>query len=175
MREYNAWAVRNGAGVLEARPPAFDRRLHVSDQGLSCLGDKASSQESQVVKFTIITACRNSAPYLPETIRSVVEQSALRQGIATLEYFIIDGASTDGTAEVVSRYRHASMTFISEPDTGLYDAVVKGFSRATGDVVAYLNAGDILHEHAFRIAAEDAARRSGVDLRIPTQSMKTAR
>jgi glycosyltransferase involved in cell wall biosynthesis len=106
------------------------------------------------VKFTIITACRNSAPYLPETIRSVVEQSALRQGIASLEYFIIDGASTDETAEVVSRYRHASMTFFSEPDAGLYDAVAKGFMRATGDVVAYLNAGDILHEHAFRIAAE---------------------
>jgi glycosyltransferase involved in cell wall biosynthesis len=60
------------------------------------------------VKFSIITACRNSAHYLPETIRSVLEQSALHQGIAELEYFIIDGASTDETAEIVSHYRQAS-------------------------------------------------------------------
>jgi glycosyltransferase involved in cell wall biosynthesis len=114
------------------------------------------------VKFSIITACRNSAPYLPDTIRSVVEQSALTQGIADLEYFIIDGASTDGTPEVISRYRHELMTFVSEPDAGLYDAIVKGFARATGDVVAYLNAGDIFHEHAFRIASE-VMTQEGVD------------
>ncbi len=49
-----------------------------------------------------------------------------------------------------------------EPDSGLYDAVVKGFRRATGDVVAYLNAGDIFHEHAFRVASE-VMTREGVD------------
>ena len=46
------------------------------------------------------------------------------------------------------------VTFLSEPDAGLYDALVKGFAKATGDVVAYLNAGDILHEHAFRVASQ---------------------
>jgi glycosyltransferase involved in cell wall biosynthesis len=114
------------------------------------------------VKFSIITACKNSASYLLETIRSVVEQTALRQGTAELEYLIIDGASNDGTAEVVSRYRHEPITFVSEPDNGLYDAVVKGFRKATGDVVAYLNAGDIFHEHAFRVASE-VMTREGVD------------
>jgi glycosyltransferase involved in cell wall biosynthesis len=114
------------------------------------------------VKFSIVTACRNSAPYLPETIRSVLEQSALNQGIAELEYFIIDGASTDATAEVVSRYRQAPITFLSESDAGLYDGVAKGFTRATGDVVAYLNAGDIFHEHSFRIASEVLSQK-GVD------------
>jgi glycosyltransferase involved in cell wall biosynthesis len=99
---------------------------------------------------------------MPETIKSVVEQSALRQGIAKLEYFIVDGASTDATAEVVSRFRQESVTFVSEPDGGLYDAVAKGFTRATGDVVAYLNAGDILHEHAFRVALEVLSQ-EGVD------------
>ena len=118
------------------------------------MGEKTTWVESSTVKFSIITACRNSASYLPDTIRSVVEQSALTQGIAELEYFIVDGASTDGTAEVVSRYRGEPITFVSEPDAGLYDAVVKGFARATGDAVAYLNAGDIFHEHAFRIASE---------------------
>lgn len=118
------------------------------------MGKETASERSRAVKFSIVTACRNSAPHLPETIRSVVEQSALTQGIAQLEYFIIDGASTDATAEVVSRFPHESITFVSEPDAGLYDAVVKGFARATGDVVAYLNAGDIFHEHAFRVASE---------------------
>ena len=114
------------------------------------------------MKFSIITACRNSAHYLPETIRSVLEQSALHQGIAELEYFIIDGASTDETAEVVSHYPQAPITFISEPDDGLYDALAKGFAKARGDVVAYLNAGDILHEHAFRVAS-GVLSREGMD------------
>ena len=118
------------------------------------MGKETAAERSGAVKFSIITACRNSASHLPETIRSVVEQSALKQGIAAFEYFIIDGASTDATAEVVSRYLCESITFVSEPDAGLYDAVVKGFTRATGDVVAYLNAGDILHEHAFRVASQ---------------------
>ena len=48
----------------------------------------------------------------------------------------------------------SDVTFLSEPDTGLYDALVKGFARATGDLVAYLNAGDIFHEHAFRVASQ---------------------
>jgi glycosyltransferase involved in cell wall biosynthesis len=106
------------------------------------------------VKFSVITACRNSASLLPETIESVREQSALKEGVAELEYFIIDGASTDATPEVVSRYIREEVTFVSEPDAGLYDAVVKGFTMATGDVVSYLNAGDILHEHAFRVARQ---------------------
>jgi hypothetical protein len=118
------------------------------------VGSTTAPEKSEAVKFSVITACRNSASLLPETIRSVVEQSALKQGIAELEYFIIDGASTDETAEVVSRYLHEPISFLSEPDAGLYDALVKGFQRATGDVVTYLNAGDIFHEHAFRVASQ---------------------
>jgi glycosyltransferase involved in cell wall biosynthesis len=106
------------------------------------------------VKFTIITACRNSAPYLQETIESVLDQSALAQGMVTAEYFIIDGASSDATADLVSRFRHDSIVFTSEPDGGLYDALAKGFRKSTGEVIAYLNAGDIFHKHAFRIASE---------------------
>ena len=106
------------------------------------------------MRFTIVTACRNSAPHLPETIESVLNQSALAQGTAQVEYFIIDGASTDASAAVISRYRHDSVVFISEPDAGLYDAVGKGLAKSSGEVVAYLNAGDIFHEHAFRVVSE---------------------
>jgi glycosyltransferase involved in cell wall biosynthesis len=118
------------------------------------VGARTDPEKSQAVKFSVVTPCRNSASHLPETIRSVVEQSALKLGIAELEYFIIDGASTDRTAEVVSPYLDATVALISEPDTGLYDALVKGFTRVTGEVVAYLNAGDIFHEHAFRVASQ---------------------
>ncbi len=118
------------------------------------MGARTDPEKSQAVKFSVVTPCRNSASHLPETIRSVVEQSALKLGLAELEYFIIDGASTDATEMAVSPYLCESVTFLSEPDAGLYDALVKGFSRATGDVVAYLNAGDIFHEHAFRVASQ---------------------
>jgi glycosyltransferase involved in cell wall biosynthesis len=118
------------------------------------VGEGVPAETSKAVKFSIVTPCKNSASLLAETVRSVVEQSALKQGIAELEYFIIDGASTDATAEVVSPYLHEPISFLSEPDSGLYDAVVKGFKKATGDVVTYLNAGDLFHEHAFRIASQ---------------------
>jgi glycosyltransferase involved in cell wall biosynthesis len=126
------------------------------------MGEKATWKESEAVKFSVITACRNSASLLPETIKSVVEQSALTQRIADLEYFIIDGASTDATEEVVSRYLREQITFVSEPDTGFYDALVKGFKKATGEVVTFLNAGDIFHEHAFRVASQ-VMKHEGVD------------
>ena len=67
-------------------------------------------------------------------------------------------------------YRHDSIVFTSEPDMGLYDGVVKGFAKATGEVVAYLNAGDIFHEHAFRVVSEVMTHEgSGLDLRLSTQ------
>ena len=88
------------------------------------------------MKFSVITACRNAASLLPQTINSVLGQSALKQGMAELEYLIIDGASTDATAEVVSPYLQEQVTFISEPDSGLHDALVKGFKRVTGEVVS---------------------------------------
>jgi glycosyltransferase involved in cell wall biosynthesis len=126
------------------------------------VGAPPAAQEPEAVKFSVITACRNAASHLLETIRSVVGQSALQQGTAALEYFIIDGASTDGTADIVSRHAGESVTFLSEPDAGLYDALVKGLMRVTGEIVTYVNAGDILHEHAFRVASQ-VMNHGGVD------------
>jgi glycosyltransferase involved in cell wall biosynthesis len=145
-----------------ARAPAFDRGVDITHYGLSFLGEKTASERPGAVKFSIITACRNSAAHLPATIQSVIKQSALAQGMVSAEYLIIDGASTDATAEVVSRYRHDSIVFTSEPDSGLYDAVAKGLAKAAGDVVAYLNAGDIFHEHAFRVVSE-VMKHNGVE------------
>jgi glycosyltransferase involved in cell wall biosynthesis len=99
--------------------------------------------------ITIVTPCRNSARFLPDTIESILGQTALRSGRATLQYLIQDGASTDGTREIVERFADRRISFISERDTSMYDALRKGFVRARGDVVAYLNAGDVYHRTAF--------------------------
>lgn len=94
------------------------------------------------MKITLVTACRNSAP----TIRTALD-SVLSQRDCTLEYLVIDGASTDGTVEILREYepRFAGrMKWISEPDEGMYDAINKGIRLATGDFIGILNADDYL-------------------------------
>ena len=88
-------------------------------------------------KFSVITVCYNPGDTLPITIESVLEQD-----YSDLEYLIIDGLSTDGTADVLHKYRDAIDVIVSEPDRSLYDAMNKGLARATGEYVCFLNAGD---------------------------------
>lgn len=92
--------------------------------------------------FSIITVTYNAEKVLEDTIRSVVSQS-----YAGVEYIIIDGASTDGTLDIIDKYRSSIQKIISEPDQGLYDAMNKGLVQATGDYVCFLNAGDTLREN----------------------------
>lgn len=89
--------------------------------------------------LTIITVCRNAAGTINETLRSVAEQK-----IAGIEYIVVDGASTDGTLALVHEYGAIVDNLVSEPDTGLYDAMNKGASLAQGKYVCYLNADDTL-------------------------------
>src|SRR5512139_3842863 len=105
------------------------------------------------MKFSVITPCLNAAAHIGETAASVLGQSALRDG-ATLEYIVCDGGSTDGTVEILRGLASPAMRVISESDGGLYDALARGLRLATGDVVAYLNAGDYYHPHAFRAVQE---------------------
>ena len=90
------------------------------------------------MKFSIGTVGRNDAARLAETMSSVLDGNA----DCTVEYIVIDGASTDGTAEVVAKRSGELACFVSEPDSGIYDAMNKGISRATGDVVGIINSGD---------------------------------
>lgn len=92
-------------------------------------------------KFSIITVTYNAAAVIEDTLQSVITQT-----YKNIEYIIVDGASTDRTMEIVSRYREHIHTVVSEPDRGLYDAMNKGIRLATGDYVCFLNAGDELHE-----------------------------
>jgi glycosyltransferase involved in cell wall biosynthesis len=104
------------------------------------------------MKISLITPCRNAAALLPDTLESVATQSAVLSGQVEVEHLVMDGASTDATGEVALRYPHAALS--SSPDAGMYDALAGGLRRATGDIVGYLNAGDILHPKAFEVVAE---------------------
>ena len=86
---------------------------------------------------SIITPSFNQAPFLEETIQSV-----LSQDYPKIEYWIIDGGSTDGSLEIIQRYADRMAGWISEPDQGQTDAINKGFGRAKGQILAWLNSDD---------------------------------
>jgi glycosyltransferase involved in cell wall biosynthesis len=103
------------------------------------------------MKISIVTPCHCEVGRLGETMDSVLGQRGVLEGRVKLDYIVVDGASTDGTADL-ARSRGAEV--ICEPDRGLYDALAKGLGRVTGDVVAYLNAGDVYHPTAFDVVSE---------------------
>ena len=87
-------------------------------------------------KFSIITVTYNAEKVLEDTIQSVISQTYHH-----VEYIIVDGASKDGTLSIIDRYRSRITTVVSEPDKGLYDAMNKAISLASGDYLCFLNAG----------------------------------
>ena len=104
--------------------------------------------------FSIITPCYNAEKYIQETIASVLNQTAVISGRAALEYIICDGNSSDRTLSMARSYQNGSLSVISEPDGGMYDAIAKGLRKASGDIVAYLNAGDYYNLHAFDVVLD---------------------
>jgi glycosyltransferase involved in cell wall biosynthesis len=90
------------------------------------------------MKISIITVVYNNCETLEDTILSVKSQQ-----IENLEYVIIDGGSTDGTLEIIQKYQKDINIFLTEKDKGIYDAMNKGISLATGDIIGILNSDDI--------------------------------
>jgi len=90
------------------------------------------------MKISIITACFNAQDTIEETIRSVAKQT-----YDNIEYIIVDGSSTDNTLQIIENYRDMINILISEPDSGVYNAMNKGIKVATGDLLFFLNADDI--------------------------------
>jgi glycosyltransferase involved in cell wall biosynthesis len=100
------------------------------------------------MRISVVTPSFNMAPYLEDTIQSVLGN--LRPGD---EYFVIDGGSNDGSADIIRRHENNLTGWVSEPDAGYADALAKGFERATGDILCWINAGDM-----YLAGALDAAR-----------------
>lgn len=94
------------------------------------------------MKISIITIVYNNVRDIEYTISSVLNQS-----YPDIEYIVIDGASTDGTLDIINRYKDRINTIVSEKDAGIYDAMNKGLALATGDYVLFLNSGDELYDN----------------------------
>lgn len=107
------------------------------------------------MKFSIVTAVRNGAAEIGRTAESVLAQTG-----AEVEYIVIDGNSTDGTVAALAPYRDRLAALVSEPDTGIYNAMNKGIRRATGDVIGLLNAGDAYAPGALAKVAGALAERA---------------
>lgn len=89
------------------------------------------------MKLSIITVVYNNVEGIKSTLSSVVSQDYQH-----IEYIVVDGNSTDGTVDIVNKYMDRIAVFVSEPDAGIYDALNKGISYASGDVIAILHSGD---------------------------------
>ena len=110
------------------------------------------------MKVTLITVCRNAASVIAGTIDSVRQQTH-----ADIEHIVIDGASTDGTRELLEARRSDLAVLVSEPDNGIYDAMNKGLRLATGELIGFVNAGDLLMTADVIAQVVEAATRSHAD------------
>jgi len=97
--------------------------------------------------ISVITVVRNGEDGIEGTVRSVIDQS-----YENIEYIVLDGASSDGTLDIVKRYEGRIDYWMSEPDSGVYDAMNKAVRVASGDWIYFLGAGDILLNHLGRVA-----------------------
>jgi len=107
--------------------------------GYRFLGQSAVKNPGLPV-ISIITVVYNSLSLIEKTIRNILDQS-----YPNIEFLVIDGGSSDGTAEIIRLYENQISYWISEPDRGIYDAMNKGLAAATGDYVWFMNAGDQIY------------------------------
>lgn len=93
------------------------------------------------MKISVITVCLNAKDSIEKTFESLKNQT-----FKNVEHIVIDGVSTDGTLDIINKYKDGITYFVSEKDTGIYNAMNKALKYVTGDVVYFLNATDSLHD-----------------------------
>ena len=103
-------------------------------------------------KISIITPSLNQAPFIEETILSVLNQT-----YDNLEYIVVDGLSEDGTVSILEKYSD-KIIWVSEKDTGQTNAINKGIRMASGEIIGYLNSDDILLPNTLKIVGESFAK-----------------
>lgn len=105
--------------------------------------------------ISIVTACYNSAETLGRAFDSVLDQKYRK-----VDYVVVDGASSDGTLDIIKRYqsefqsRGSQFRWISEPDDGIYHAMNKGIAMAQGDIIGILNSDDFHEPHTLQVIAD---------------------
>jgi len=109
------------------------------------------------LKFSIITVSYNAASTIGDTLKSIADQS-----YNSIEHIIIDGASSDNTAEIIANFPHVAF-YVSEKDKGIYHAMNKGIELATGDVIGILNADDLYSHHDVLHNVAELFKDSSVD------------
>jgi glycosyltransferase involved in cell wall biosynthesis len=120
--------------------------------------EKSQQTWSIKIRISVITVSYNSAKTISDTLDAVAMQTH-----ADVEHLVIDGASKDGTVEIVYGHANPQIRLISEPDTGIYEAMNKGFSQATGEVVGFLNSDDFYVDDAVLTKVSNAFQDPTVD------------
>ena len=116
--------------------------IEVQAMDQSTVVEGAGKERAPIIwpRITLVTPVLNSARYIEQTLRSVIYQ-----GYPNLEYIVVDGGSTDGTVEILERYKEHFSWWVTEPDNGHFDALNKGFARSSGEIMGWINGSDQLH------------------------------
>ena len=122
-------------------PEGEDRK---GEGGLRTKGYFKKSHENKPL-ISVVTVVYNGEQFLEETILSVINQS-----YDNVEYIIIDGRSTDGTLNIIKKYEEKIDYWVSEKDSGIYDAMNKGISQCSGEIIGIVNADDFIYKDSLK-------------------------
>ncbi len=147
----DAWPVNNRLPRPDELPPPPPGRR---GWPWTIASPRAPASPVPRVRLSVVTPSYNQGVFLEEAIRSV-----LLQGYGDLEYFVMDGGSSDESPAIIAKYAPVLSGWATEPDGGQSDAVNKGWRRATGTILTYLNADDAYHPGAVAAAAAHLAAR----------------